>query len=64
MEREPESYRNFIQRYQDRILLGSDAIVSQPEKAQSTIKFLERFVGNAEICFKLVNQNYMNFHGM
>jgi hypothetical protein len=64
MEREPESYRNFIQQYQDRILFGSDAIVSQPEKVQLAIKFLERFVENVDIVFKLVNENYLTFHRM
>jgi hypothetical protein len=59
MERDPESYRNFIQRYQDRILFGSDAIVSQPEKVQTALEFLERFLENAEIFFKLVNENYL-----
>jgi hypothetical protein len=64
MERDPESYRNFIQRYQDRILFGSDAIVSQPEKVQTALEFLERFLENAEIFFKLVNKNYLTFHGI
>jgi hypothetical protein len=50
---DPESYRNFIRRYQDRILFGSDAIVSEPEKVQSALEFLERFLGNTEIFSKL-----------
>jgi len=64
MEKDPESYQNFIQRYQNRILFGSDAIVSQPENIQSALKFLEVFLGNREIFFKLVNENYLNFHGL
>jgi hypothetical protein len=64
MEKDPESYQNFIQRYQNRILFGSDAIVSQPENIQSALKFLEGFLGNREIFFKLVNENYLNFHGL
>jgi len=63
MERDPESYRNFIRRYQDRILFGSDALVSQPENIQSALKFLERFLDDAEIFFNLVNKNYLTFHG-
>jgi len=54
--------RNFIRRYQDRILFGSDAIVSEPEKVQSALKFLERFLWSEEIFVKLVNGNYLTFH--
>jgi hypothetical protein len=64
IEREPESYRNFIRRYEDRILFGSDALVSQPEKVRSALEFLKRFLENAEIFSKLVNENYLIFHGM
>jgi hypothetical protein len=48
MEKDPESYQNFI----------------QPENIQSALKFLEGFLGNREIFFKLVNENYLNFHGL
>jgi hypothetical protein len=64
MERDPESYRNFILRYEDRILFGSDALVTQPENIQSALNFLEQFLDNEEIFFKLVNENYLAFHGM
>jgi hypothetical protein len=62
MEQDSDSYRDFIRRYQDRILFGSDAIVSEPEKVQSALKFLERFLGSEEIFVKLVNENYLTFH--
>ncbi len=64
MERDPESYRSFIRRYEDRILFGSDALTTQPENIQSALKFLEQFLDNEEIFFKLVNENYLAFHGM
>ena len=64
MERDPESYRNFIRRYRDRILFGSDALVCQPENVQLELTFLERFLGDAEIFFRLVNENYLTFHGI
>ena len=64
MERDRESYRDFIRQYQDRILFGSDALVSQPEIVQQALNFLEQFLGNAEIFLKLVNKNYLAFHGM
>ena len=64
MEKDPDSYQNFIQRYQDRILFGSDAIISQPELIQSALAFLEGFLNNGEIFFKLTNENYLAFHGI
>ena len=62
MERDPDSYRDFIRQYQERILFGSDAIVGQSEKIESALKFLEGFLGNKEIFSKLVNENYLTFH--
>ena len=64
MEKDPNSYRNFIQRYQDRILFGSDAVISQPENIQSALKFLEKCLSNTEIFFKVTNENYLTFHGI
>jgi len=62
MESDQDSYRDFIRRYQDRILFGSDAIVSEPEKVQSALSFLEGFLGSEEILSKLVSENYLTFH--
>jgi predicted TIM-barrel fold metal-dependent hydrolase len=64
MEKDPNSYRDFIQQYRDRILFGSDAIISQPENIESALKFLEEFLSNEEILFKLTNENYLAFHGI
>jgi hypothetical protein len=64
MEKDPNSYRNFIQQYRDQILFGSDAIISQPENIESALKFLEEFLSNEEIFFKLTNENYLAFHGI
>jgi hypothetical protein len=63
MEKDPLSYRSFINRYQDRILFGSDALVSQPERVQSALEFINRFLEDTEIFHKLVNRNYMNYMG-
>jgi predicted TIM-barrel fold metal-dependent hydrolase len=62
MEGDLESYRNFTRRYQDRILFGSDALVSQPENIQSALTFLERFLDDGEIFLKLAHENYLTFH--
>ena len=65
MEKDPAPYKGFIKRYQDRILFGSDAVISQPERVQSTLKFVNRFLEDMEIFHKLVNKNYMHYmtHG-
>ncbi len=61
MEKEPVSYKSFIQQYQDHILFGSDAVIGQPERVQSTLHFINRFIENEEIFHKLVNKNYKNY---
>jgi hypothetical protein len=38
--------------------------VSQPENIQSALTFLEGFLNNAEIFFKLTNENYLVSHGI
>ena len=65
MEKDPVFYKGFIKQYQDRILFGSDALISQPERVQSTLKFINRFLEDMEIFHKLVNKNYRNYmtHG-
>jgi len=61
MEKEPVSYKSFIQQYQDHILFGSDAVIGQPERVQSALHFINRFIENEEIFHKLVNKNYKNY---
>jgi predicted TIM-barrel fold metal-dependent hydrolase len=61
MEKDPVSYKSFIQQYQNRILFGSDAVISQPEIVHSTLHFIHRFLEDMEIFHKLVNKNYMNY---
>jgi predicted TIM-barrel fold metal-dependent hydrolase len=61
MEKDPASYRSFIEQYQDRVLFGSDAVISQPEEVQSTLEFVNRFVEDTEMLDKLVHRNYMNY---
>ena len=65
MEKDPVSYKSFIKQYQDRILFGSDAVIGQPERVQSTLKFMYQFLKDMEVFNKLVNINYLNFmdHG-
>jgi len=61
IERDPVSYKDFIQQYQDRILFGSDAVIGQPERVQSTLNFMNQFLEDMEVFSKLVNKNYMDY---
>jgi hypothetical protein len=61
MEKDPVSYKSFIQQYQDRILFGSDAVIGQPEIVQFTLHFIHRFLEDTEIFDKFVHRNYINY---
>ncbi len=61
MEKDPVSYRNFMKRYQDRILFGSDALISEPERVESTLRFVNRFLEDEEVFHRVVNKNYINY---
>jgi len=65
MGKDPASYKSFMRRYQDRILFGSDALISEPERVESTLQFINRFLEDEEVFHKLVNKNYINYmtHG-
>jgi hypothetical protein len=61
MEKDPAAYKSFIQRYQDRVLFGSDAIIGEPERVHSALQFMKRFLSDKEIFDKLVNRNYKSY---
>jgi predicted TIM-barrel fold metal-dependent hydrolase len=61
MEKNPLSYKSFMKRYQDRILFGSDALIGEPERVESTLQFINRFTGDEEVFQKLVSKNYMDY---
>jgi len=61
MGEDPASYKSFMKGYQDRILFGSDALISEPERVESTIQFFNRFLEDEEVFHKLVNKNYINY---
>jgi len=65
MEKEPTSYKNFIEEYQDRILFGSDAVIGHPETILSALAFMKRFLDDPDIFHKVTNKNYLNYmaHG-
>jgi hypothetical protein len=63
MREAPESYKGFIRQYQDRILYGSDALISNPGLVESTRGFLDEFLDDQELFQKLFSKNYREFHG-
>jgi hypothetical protein len=62
MQRDPSSYRDFVTDYQDRILFGSDGVLSRPEEIESELEFLRKFLDEDEVFDKLVRQNFLRFH--
>jgi hypothetical protein len=64
MLEDPESYKSFIGQFQDRILYGSDALISDPEFVSSTMSFVDRFLDDPAILQKLTWRNYLEFHGL
>ncbi len=61
MEKDSPSYGSFMKRYQDRILFGSDALISEPERVESALQFINRFLQDEEVFQKLVNKNYIKY---
>lgn len=61
MKKDPLSYKNFMKRFQDRILFGSDALVAEPERVECTLQFINRFLGDEEVFYKLAYKNYMDY---
>ncbi len=61
IEKDRLAYRSFVTQYQDRILFGSDALIAEPERVESTLQFINRFLGDEEVFLKLANINYMNY---
>ncbi len=64
MMENPTSYQSFIRQYQDRILYGSDVLISAPERIESTLRYVEELLDDQEIFHKLVYENYLAFHGI
>lgn len=62
MKKEPDTYLEFMCRYQDRILFGSDALIGQPEVVQSSREFLFNFLEDKALLTKIWSTNYLKFH--
>ena len=62
MEEDAASYKNFIQRYQDKVLFGSDALIDQPEQIHALSRSVTRILGDEGILHKVMNRNYNLFH--
>ncbi|MGD9033539.1 MAG: amidohydrolase family protein [Desulfobacteraceae bacterium] len=62
ISKDPRTYLEFISRYQNRILFGSDALIDQPETVQSTMQFFSNFIDDSALSHKILHENYLNFH--
>ena len=63
MREYPESYKQFIRQFPDRILYGSDALISNPGHIESTREFLDNFLDDPALVQKITCENYLAFHG-
>lgn len=62
MRDDPESYQSFIRQFPDRMLYGSDALISKPGHVETTLRFLKRFLDDPILFHKLAGKNYLEFH--
>ena len=58
----PGVYREFIERYHDRILFGSDALIGRPEETKSALNFFLDYLDDQGLLTKILNENYFKFH--
>jgi len=58
----PGVYKEFIERYQSRILFGSDALIGRPEETKSALDFFLDYLDDQELLTKILNENYFKFH--
>jgi hypothetical protein len=63
MLEDPESYKSFIRQFPDRILYGSDSLISDPEHIESTRIAIERLLDDPALFHKLTCENYLEFQG-
>jgi hypothetical protein len=62
VKKEPETYLEFIRRYKDKILFGSDALIGGPEVVQSTRDFFFNFLSDKALLTRVFSKNYLEFH--
>ncbi|BBO81022.1 hypothetical protein DSCO28_15880 [Desulfosarcina ovata subsp. sediminis] len=62
MKKQPEAYLDFITRYQDRLLFGSDAIIANPEHIKDAKLTFQNVVADTTVCAKVMATNYLRFH--
>jgi Amidohydrolase len=58
----PGFYKEFIERYQDRILFGSDALIGRPEETKNTFDFFLGYLDRPGVLTKILKKNYLKFH--
>lgn len=59
---EPAGYLDFITHYQDRILFGSDTIISDPRDILNAKTAIDRLIKDKTLRKKILAENYRKFH--
>lgn len=62
MEKDAGPYKKFVEKYQDKVLFGSDAWIDQPEQMYSARKSIASILRDEGILYKVMNRNYNVFH--
>jgi predicted TIM-barrel fold metal-dependent hydrolase len=62
IKKDPASYLDFVQYYQDRILFGSDALVGTPETILKASKYVLGCLDDTELVGNVFHENYLTFH--
>lgn len=60
----PRPYKEFIERYRDRILFGSDALIGRPKRTKSAMDFFSDYLNDQVLLTKIFKENYFKFHKM
>jgi len=63
MRRAPEAYETFIGSYPDRVLFGTDTLVSWPELTEEYVDFVSSILPDEEVRSKVFQENYLRIHG-
>jgi hypothetical protein len=64
MRKAPVVYKEFIKRYRDRILFGSDALFGRPEEPKMGSEFFMDYLDDQGLLMKIFKDNYLKFHNI
>lgn len=62
IKKDPSSYLDFIKHYRNRVLFGTDTLISYPDTVQRSMQFFFDLLDTPELCKKIFYENYITFH--